>query len=248
MFQTIAGLPEWLKSIGLLDWLAKLDPLDKWLGIFAAILIGGYAIFHETLWAWIRRPKLRVVPDLSCIDIPVNFHDREGNVVRTADSFQIRVVVRNKGKSRAESVEVYAERLSRREDDETPFVECAWFLPMNLTWANQEGAYTGISPKIERVCNIAGVMNPAEADKPRFPIPHAPASFDYGTACTLRLHTVVHTSSHSNWVYPGSYRLDLVVAAANAKSRRTSVDLTFDGRWRADKKQMFAEALKVSLA
>lgn len=247
MFRMIAGLPEWLKSIGLLDWLSRLDPLDKWLGILAAVLIGLYAIFHETLWAWTRRPKLKILPNLSCIGIPVNFHDREGTLLGTADSFHIQVVITNEGKSRAESVEVYAKQLSRQENRGTAFVECPWFLPMNLVWANEESAYTGISPKMERFSSIGAIMNPPQADLPQAAIPHAPASFNYGTTCTFRVHTVVRTSSYSSWVFPGSYRLDLAIAAANVKPQEVSVFLKFDGRWFPDKEQIFGEALQVSL-
>jgi len=245
----IVGIPDWLTEIGLLKWLEGLDPLDKWLAILAAVFVGAYAIFHEEFWRWTRRPKLMAHPDLNCIGIPVNFPDKDGKVVKTADSFQVRLVIENRGKSRAESVEVFAKKLSQK-DGQGRYAECEWFLPMNLTWANQQGPFTSITPKIERVCNLVGVLDPViiRADIPKSPPPQAPESFDYRETCTLQIHTVVHTSSYSNWLYPGSYHLDLIVAAANADPQEVSICVSFDGRWIPEKATMLKQALRVSVA
>src|SRR5580704_4523698 len=70
----IVGIPNWLKALGLQDWLKSLEPLDKWLTFIGATLIGLYAIFHETLWAWLRRPKLIITFDTvppHCIPMPI---------------------------------------------------------------------------------------------------------------------------------------------------------------------------------
>jgi hypothetical protein len=92
-------------------------------------------------------PKLRVLFDVTepyVIQIPVG----RMHQVAFNPSFQVRMLIKNDGATRAESVSVYARRLSRRDgDDLTPL---AWFIPMDLKWAEDEKASTAISPGVER--------------------------------------------------------------------------------------------------
>lgn len=250
----LAGIPAWLRSVGLLSWLSALEPLDRWITSIGAVLIGLYAIFHETLWVWIRRPKLEVSFDSTrpyCIAIPIRVSSSTiiqgviATVEKVLPSFQIRLVVKNRGSARADNVEVYAVRLRERHGTED--VSAPWFLPMNLVWANADRPYVGISRDVERTCDIAGILKPGKEVQPRERIPHAPDTFSYETTSVVRLHTEVTATSYSNYLFPGSYILDLVVSAGNAKSRKLSLSIRFDGRWFDKQDQMFAEAVVVSL-
>ena len=113
IWQAIAQLPDLLEESGLLSWLRGLDPLDKWITAIGAVLIGFYAIFHETLWAWLRRPKLQIHPELDITAMPLWYKatDEQG------DSFQVRLPVINRGAHRAEFVEVYADKLEEKKND-----------------------------------------------------------------------------------------------------------------------------------
>jgi hypothetical protein len=250
-------MPSWLEAIGFIGWLHRVEPLDKWVGILAAVLVGSYAIFHETLWAWLRRPTLEVefeprAPYLTMMPLHVRQQGEEAfNRKSSALSLQIRIRICNRGKRRAENVEVYARRLARKEGAE--YVDQDWFLPMNLRWAHQESEdlatmiYTGLSPKIERMCNVAQIVDPSfmRAD---LNAPQAPTGFTYQQTGLLQLHTVVTSSNLSNFVFPGEYRLDLTVAAANAESQPRSLHFKFDGSWTPDLQGMLSQGLGVRLA
>lgn len=252
----LTGLPFWLEAIGFLRWLHRFEPLDKWVGILAAIFVGSYAIFHESFWAWLRRPMLEVEfrsqpPYLTMMPLHIPQRGEELFNRRTlARSLQIRIRISNLGKRRADNVEVYAGRLARKEGAE--YVGQDWFLPMNLRWAHQESndltavIYTGLSPRIERMCNVAQIVDPSfmSAD---CGAPQAPAGFAYQQTCLLQLHTVVTSSNLSNFVFPGEYRLDLTVAAANAQSHSRSLYFTLDGTWTPDLQGMLAKGLQLRL-
>jgi hypothetical protein len=239
----IVGIPYWLEGLGVLTWVRRLDPLDKWLPAFLSMLIALYAIFHETLWRYSRRPRLRVKPVPSSIAIPV--YVSTGGSWRTVRSFQVRLVVRNAGTERAESVEVYAAALWQESSGNLE--PCEWFLPMNLTWANGDATYTGISADVERVCNVLAIWEPSARDRPLDRLPQAPDGFDYESRAFVRIHTVVQPSSFSSFVFPGSYALDLVVAAANAENRLVRTRFSFDGRWLDDKTDMFSKSVNVTI-
>lgn len=256
-WERLVGSPSWLNAIGFLPWLRRLEPLDKWVGILAAVLVGSYAIFHETLWAWLRRPVLEVEceprpPHITMMPIqPPERPDMVSVRKNSAGSLQIRIKVSNHGKRRAENVEVYARGLARKEGVE--YVDQGWFLPMNLRWAHQESEdlaamiYTGLSPKIERMCNLAQMIEPRfmPAD---LGAPQAPAEFKYQQTGLLQLHTVVTPTNLSNFVFPGEYKLDLTVAAANARSLPSSLYLKFDGTWTQDLQTMLSQGLSFRLA
>ncbi|MGD0012957.1 MAG: hypothetical protein ABSD56_00820 [Bryobacteraceae bacterium] len=238
----VVGIPFWLEALGILPWIRRLDPLDKWLPAFLATVIALYAIFHETLWKHWRRPKLRTDPVPNCIAIPV-YVKMPGDYVGVVPSFQVRLVVKNEGAERAESVEVYAAAL--KEETDGVLKPCEWFLPMNLKWANEDATYTGISANVERVCNVLAIWQPSPHDKPPHALSHAPNDFEYGSKAVVRIHTVVQPSSFSSVVFPGSYKLDLVVAARNAENQHIRLHFSFDGRWFEDQPQMFSAAVMV---
>jgi hypothetical protein len=216
---------------GLLPWLRRLDPLDKWLGILLASFTLIYAIFHETFWAWHRRPKLAV--ELDRIEIPVSF--QFGQATHLISSVQVRLRVKNSGGRLAEQVETYANQLTEKCGDQ--WKGCSWFLPMNLIWANEEKLYTGVSPGVERVCNIVGVLEPGAFARPLGAyserLPHKPAAFDYSKQCFLDLHTEPKTTKGSHIIFPGTYRLYLILASATAASKRITLQVSFSGSWRA---------------
>ena len=162
----VAGIPAWLKYIGLLDWLAKLAPLDQWFIAFGTVSALVYAIFSETFLLWWRRPKLRVLfaeAEPFVIQIPIV---RQNSI---NPSIQSRILIRNDGETRAEAVAVYARRLYRRGEED--LTGMSWFIPMDLKWAEDENPITAISAGVERTCNVIGIERPAELVIPLLPGP-----------------------------------------------------------------------------
>lgn len=120
---SIIGIPKWLKALGLLDWLKSLEPLDKWLTFIGATLIGLYAIFHETLWAWLRRPKLIITFDTvppHCIPMPIRVGYKTLVPVDTnAPSLRVRLLTKNPGNAGITlpaSVDVYGHKPGAKQE------------------------------------------------------------------------------------------------------------------------------------
>jgi hypothetical protein len=240
----IVGVPAWLNEIGLLNWLKGVAPLDQWLIAFGTVSAVAYAIFSETFLSWWRRPKLRILFDATepyVIQIPV----LRPATTEANPSFQVRMLVKNEGMSRAEAVSVYARRLFRRSGGDLKLL--AWFIPMDLKWAEDEKALTAISPGVERTCNVVGIEKPGTAARPSLSVPQAPAGFDYATNCFAHVQTVSDPTSFCNCAFPASYRLELVVSAANAKSQLLAFDFWLDGRWFDNRQDMIPGAASFSV-
>ena len=246
-WRQLVGLPLWLDALGVLAWLKGFDPLDKWVPVVTASLIGIYAIFHERIHKAHRRPKLKVLGNLDCIAIPINYFDpRTGQVLGTANSYQVRLIIRNDGLDRAEFVEVFAERLVEYVDGKE--LSCDWFMPMNLQWAHEEAMYTAISPNIQRTCNVVGFVESAAGMVSEVQLDRTPELFNYKALCIAQIQTIVKPTSFCYYVYPGRYRLDAVIAAANAEVQKASIHLKFNGTWQSEQKTMFADAVQVSVS
>jgi len=238
----LAGTPAWLNHIGLIPWLKAASPLDQWFAAVGTVSTLMYAIFSETFLSWWRRPRLEVFfeprqPFL--IEIPV-LRGPMGN-----RSLQVRLLVRNEGGTRAEAVAIYARRLFRREG--SVVVELPWFIPMDLKWAEDERPMTAISPGVERTCNLLGIEEPGRTVSPGLPAPQAPDGFDFLRSCFVKVQTAGDPTNLSNYVFPGSYRLELVVSAANARSRIIALDFWFDGRFLASLADMVPGAASFSI-
>ena len=247
----IAGIPGWLKHIGLLDWLKALAPLDQWFTAVGTVSAVFYAIFHETLLSWWRRPKLEVLfaegPPY-VIQIPVFRSVDETLAGSTGNaSCQVRMLVKNEGTNRAEAVSVYARRLLRRNKGWLTPLE--WFIPMDLKWAEDEATpTTAISAGVERTCNLIGIERPWHGLRPRLEVPQAPTGFNYASTCFAHVQTAADPTSCCNLVFPGDYRLELVLSAANTESRLLAFDFIFDGGWSVDQREMIPKRASFSLS
>ena len=242
---SIVGTPGWLGQAEFLCWLKKLSPLDQWVTAVGTVLAVIYAIFHEMFLMWLRRPKLKVLFEKKepyVISIPIRRPSPEGDL---QPSYQVRMLISNEGTNRAESVGVYAKRLYRR--DETDRELLPWFLPMDLTWAEDGRVTTAISAGVERTCNLVEIAKPRQSAKPYPEPPQAPRDFDYAQDCFARIQTAADPTSRSSFVYPANYRLELVLSAANAKSQSLNFDFKFDGRWFDNLPEMMPAAASFEL-
>lgn len=115
------------------------------------------ALFGETVWACIRRPKLDLsisVRQPDCVETTLT--DESGQVV--ADCYYFRVLVRNDGKRIAKDVELYAEKLEREEDGKfTPVVQ---FPPMDFRSSHVGRPLQSISPGLKKHCDLGYIAQP----------------------------------------------------------------------------------------
>ncbi len=205
---------------------------------FAAVLV---ALFREDIRGWWRRPKLELRVSLEPPDgQKTRVQWMSGPQVITADCHYVRLWVMNKGKSRAEKVEVYLAALSRRRADGA-FSRVETFPPMNLRWAHATTSQIfadGIPPGMGKHCDFGHVIDPGAG------IPGNLAGSG-GVQFVFDLEVAPNTGAHI--VPPGVYRAHLQVAASNAKPIDRHVELTVSPTWYADEATMFREGLGLRL-
>jgi hypothetical protein len=117
-----------------------------------------------------------------------------------------------------------------------------WFLPMNLTWADDEKPFKdSISSKTQRLCNLGQIIKPADGILPET-VPQRPRPFDAAKTTFLKIHTHVNVSNWSNILFPGKYELDLEISASNAVPIQKTLFIEFSGEWYDNPKEMFSSA------
>jgi hypothetical protein len=209
-----------------------------WVGAVVTFLAVLVALFKEELVPLWRKPTLVARIRLAAPDC----HKTElvssagGQVLWRAGCYYLRLWVENTGNERAEKVQVFASKLSRRQADATFKVEHS-FLPMNLRWAhNQLGVggpeifADGISPQMGKHCDLGHIVDP------QFREVHANK-----TVLVLDLEVAPNTRSHL--LAPGTYRLDLKLAAANCTPVTKTIEITHTGDWYTEEARMFADGI-----
>jgi|ERR1700693_4747744 len=102
----------WMQAIVQANWWNK----PEWwsaIGTISAVVV---ALFGETVWAWLRRPKLDLAISVRRPDcVKTTLTDLNGQVI--ADCYYFRVLVSNSGKRRAEDVELYAQNWSNEKTE-----------------------------------------------------------------------------------------------------------------------------------
>jgi hypothetical protein len=207
------------------------------------------AVFQDKMRAWFMRPKLDVSIDVTppdCLKIPLCRYGPDGTQEVVADTYQLRLRVTNWGHQKAESVYVFASKLSRRQADDT-FKEENSFLPMDLLWAGYRQPFfpAAISPKMCRHCDLAHVIEPhkrAGCTMENRTWPNVPAG-----KTILSFDIAVKHSTLSHLLPPGKYRLDLAVAAANAEPVWKTLEISLTGDWYDDEQRMFREGVGVRI-
>src|SRR5207247_4598243 len=124
----------------------ELGTLAQWAGVIATLLAVLVALFKDEVLRWRRRPRLTVSITLAppdCHKTQMNYQiQRTALTFVSAECYYLRLWVENLGKTRAEQVQMFAAKLSRRSADAS-FKEIDGFPPMNLRWAHGQQASGG---------------------------------------------------------------------------------------------------------
>lgn len=219
----------------------------QWAGATATLLAVLVALFKDEFLRWRRKPELRVSIALAspdCHKTTLNY--RVTDSYRAADCYYLRIWVKNVGKTRAEQVQVFAEKLVKRHADGS-FKKVESFLPMNLRWAHgQQGKdgpeifAEGISPEMGKHCDLGHIVDPKHRKNVGYDLP---ALGDNDTVLALDLEVKPNTMSHL--IPPGVYQLELRVAAANCSPVNHNLEITVTGKWFSEQNQMFADGLGI---
>lgn len=239
---------------------AGVEAIGTLLGVLVTSLAVIVALFGEAIRAWFRRPRLRILPTESgppdLVKIPTKRENQllvpqksgPPHLVKTttaeADTYYLRVRVKNFGKVRAENVEVFAARLFRQSDGN--FQEVPDFLPMTLKWAHRGPVLPDLSPESYRYCSVTGIFDPEKRSM-------FPAQEDQRWSQDLREKTLLsfsvraQTNDKGYLQPPGIYHLELELTAANARSRSAKLEIMLSGDWYDDEQEMFSKGVTIRL-
>jgi hypothetical protein len=211
---------------------------------FLAVLV---ALFKDEIIKWRRRPVL----DVSTVLEPPHCHmttlhytvPQAAIPYAEAQCYYFRIWVENRGKTRADRVQVFVAKLFRRAADGA-FKEDSHFLPMNLRWSHgapsggPEVYAEGISPQMGKHCDLGHIIDPG----------HRIACGEdltgvSSTSTLLALDLEVRPNTLSHLLAPGTYRLALRIAAANSLPMTEVLEVTVTGKWFTDERKMFQDGI-----
>ncbi len=213
--------------------------LAQWFGGSATFLAVLVALFKEQVLRFWRKPKLKVSIALS----PPDCHKTQ--ITRlpdgfSADCYYLRLWIENFGKTRAETIQVFVAKLLRKSADGR-FREVEDFLPMNLKWAHGGEVFApGISPTMGKHCDLGRLIDPQ--DHKQFG-DDLEGMQDNQTILALDLEFLPATKSHL--IRPGTYQLQLKIAASNCAVVNKTLELTITGSWFPEENRMFREGLGI---
>jgi len=226
----------------------ELGSIAQWVAAGATLLAVLVALFKQEILSWWRRPVL----DVSVLLEPPHCHATilQYKVQRTAPTFvqaqcyYFRLWVGNRGRTRADRVQVFAAKLHRCVADGS-FKEDKRFLPLNLRWAHSQTLpggpeiyAEGISPQMGKHCDLGHITDP----KFRAEIGEDLEGLT-STSAILALDLEVAPNTRSHLLAPGTYRLELRVAAANSAPVTKVVEITVTGEWFPDEHKMFQDGI-----
>jgi hypothetical protein len=217
--------------------------IADWLVAAGTLIVAAVAVFQEPIRGWFYRPRFEPSvqtkpPD--CVMVP---YIKDGTCVGNA--VYLRLWVKNVGTATAKNAEVYASKLRRQRADGS-WEPIDAFPPMNLKWANLGKIYfPGIAPWMRKQCDIGHMIDPAHRhilDEVPFGLASADEektslAFDLMAAPSIRAHIVG----------PGEYRLDILLAAENARPVERTIAISVRGTWYADETTMLRDGVGVSL-
>jgi len=211
--------------------------------IAAVIVALALAVFHEEMRNLRWRPKLELLLENRSPDCHLTAMRNEQSGVH-APCYYFRTRVKNDGNAIAETVEVYIEQVLQKMADET-FKAVEDFLPLNLRWAHFGNLFfPGIPPGVYKHSDFGHIIE--SSFRRQFPGEEHPRLVALGignSQTVMSLDLVVRPNTGSYLIPPGVYRFVVVVAAANAKLIRRTIELNLKGTWFPDEARMFKDGV-----
>ena len=232
-------------------WGLAASTLAQWVGGLGTIAAVMVALFKDPIRGWWNKPELKVtctkeIPET--VRVPTTAWQGKwfggGGGRWIGDCYFVRIKVENKGRTRAEKVQVSAMKLAKRGLDNN-FADLPTTLPFNMRWSNGPPAapviaLDGISRDMWAFCDILSLCDPANPYQRR---PAGAAATE--TVGQLQLEFDLPDEWHL--LAPGTYQLTLKIGAANAEPIDRIVEFTHDGIWTQNDVAMRRDHLVVSL-
>jgi hypothetical protein len=221
--------------------------IANWLqaiGVFLAVVV---ALFQEHIRRWFFRPAFSISSSINEPDFAQVLKERKDG--KDTIAYFLRISIWNVGKDPARNVEVYAKASSRREGGVWERVEA--FPPMNLIWSNSPEPKESYIDRVflrqlpadtAKPCDIGHLMSPQL--RPDF------GEFRTGSKseeASLTFDLIVSPPNKKHIVGPGTYHLNIVVAAENAKPLHGCIQITVPQSWHNDPKTMRTSGVAVQV-
>lgn len=215
----------------------------EWTAIATAVgtlLLAAAAIFGGRIYHWYYQPKLKIAyvhspPDSHKIPLRLTFLYGQ-KPEREAWGYYFRLKIFNEGRGPAHQVEVFADKLLKKNAESGVFEVVTDFIPMNLRWSHFEGWFaSAILPNMYRHCNLAQTTEPRQ-------YPERLGRNNLILFLTLQ----VIPNNGGEQLPTGVYRLGLKVAAANLKNPVTgTLEISNSGTWFDKEDEMFENGISI---
>lgn len=215
----------------------ELGNLAQWVGAVATSFAVIVALSKDEILRLIKRPKLVGLIKAEypyCVKTPAHETSPE---VWNGFRYWIRIMVKNEGGARADKVEVFLSKFAVEQTNEL----VAKFMPMNLQWSYINNIYAdGISPEMSRLCDLAAISDPG---CPSFKRDRPPGISENQTCLSLRLEAL---PPRHDWLPPGRYQFEVMIAASNCKPVVQKFRLHLTGLWSDDEETMLTNGIVLS--
>jgi hypothetical protein len=217
----------------------------QWAGAIGTLLAVCIALFRDLLYKKFYHPELvctiKLAPPDSIKTLSI-YKPAPIVAPKQIEGYHFRLWVSNEGNVRAEKIQVFAEKITRKLPDGT-FTPVDNFLPMNFVWANTHEVFAeGIAPSMGKHCDLCHIADPS-------------ALVDLGenlndvsagkTILALDLEVKPFTNNHL--LPPGTYNLTLKIAGANSLPKSYTLEITITGDWYDKEAKMFTDGIRIKI-
>jgi hypothetical protein len=240
-----------IPRMGTGPWDIAPSSFAQWAAAFGTISAVIVVLFKDLFLVWTRRPRLDVTcsKEIPCtVKVPITVWQGKwpggGGGRWDGDCYFVRIKVENKGRSRAEKVQVSALRLAKLGAD-SRYTDIQTTLPFNMRWSNGPPTspvtvLDGISREMSAFCDIVSLCDPANPYQ-RLPT-GTPAGVTIG-----QLQLEFDLADEWHLLAPGAYLLTLRIAAANVEPIDRVVSFTHKGSWTPAEVAMRRDCLAISV-
>jgi len=222
---------------------------------FLALIL---SIWGDRLKVLCFKPKLEIHynhgrPD--SIKIPINWHKavppEKIEKHSTSVSYYFRFRVKNAGNIVAENVEVLVTKIEKQNLDKS-FSKYKPFIPLNLGWSNSNSSsyLPLIQVDQEKYCDFGFILHPQQKQiNDMIEFSETGNSDDESNAdvCFTLSFNVKPNIIESYNLIPGTYRIEVVAFASNAKKRKCIFELYLSKNWYDELEEMFSQGFGLKI-
>jgi hypothetical protein len=193
------------------------------------LIVASLGIFQSRISRWLLSPQLDILFDNDSSDFHPIYADNESS----PKGYSCRFRIRNRGHSPTEKIECQMVKLLVKGQD-AGWNSASNFQPMNLQCTGRDRKdklpfLWDIGPGLERQIDLFTINAPKEGAEPK-----------------VHLQTTRRCPNNSHILAQGSYRLTLVITAANTKPLQRTFDIEFKG-WESSAEDMFKRGLLIKM-